>query len=168
MRQCRHKRDNPAYMAQVALSDWMTIPEAAEYLGASTRTVERRIAAGDIQARTRPRTGKRPETVCHPADVDKLLPGAHVVSNPVVGHRAPETALQRIPIAQIAPIPPPKNTVVEIGAVAVPITEKLWLDLDEACAYSGLGRSILKRLAKPVGPRGALRIHRKALEEFTG
>jgi hypothetical protein len=154
--------------AELSLADWPTIPEAAAKVGASQRTIERRIAAGEIETRTRPRPGKRPETVCHPRDIDKLLPPAHVM--PTNG----STALQ----VRRTEIGPTFDAAVErIASILtssrdtggnVAITEKLWLTLDEAAELSGLGYSVLKGLAKPVGPHGALRVQRKALEAFNG
>ncbi|MGH9639316.1 MAG: hypothetical protein ACRD3Y_04600, partial [Bryobacteraceae bacterium] len=62
------------------LSEWPTVEEAAARLGTSTRSIERRIEKGEIEAQKRPRAGKKPETVCHPRDVEKLLPPAPVVT----------------------------------------------------------------------------------------
>lgn len=157
------------------LAEWLTIPEAAARATTSTRSIERRIASGEIETRKRPRPGKKPETVCHPRDIEKLLPPAHVM----LGHVAPTAFAtrpapsgSRVPweaaLEKIATILSAKNSSEAIGAIPGSSSGKLWLTLDEAAERYDLGRSALRRLAKRVGPRGALRICRQTLEDYRG
>jgi hypothetical protein len=67
--------------ASEALASWLTKQEAADKLQTSVRSIERRIATGEVESRKRRKPGPKQqyETVVNPADVAQLLPVAHVM-----------------------------------------------------------------------------------------
>jgi hypothetical protein len=143
---------------ETALLDWPTIPAAAARLGVSERTLERRIAAGEIETRGRRRPGKRPETVCQPGDIARLMPPAHVASN--------KTALQ--------PAQRPEmdgwRMMTAVAALSSRRTGKSWLTLKEARDTSGLSVRLLRRLISAGEVQairdGAWKIDRASLEAW--
>jgi hypothetical protein len=58
---------------------WPTIEEAAARLNTSVRTMWRHAEARRIEMRKRARPGKKPENICNPADIERLMPAAHVM-----------------------------------------------------------------------------------------
>lgn len=123
-------------MAELALLDWLTVPEAAARLKTSERTVERRIAAGEIETQPRSRPGKRPETVCHPRDVGKLMPQAHLVKADTGSALAPMAGLEMWGM---------------LAGLAMRSSRgagKGWLTLTEASKSSGLSVRFLRRLIR--------------------
>lgn len=151
------------------IEQWPTIEEAAAQLQTSVRTLWRYKKEGAIQTRKRQRPGKKPENVCRPQDIARLMPSdVHVMPASAAGKEitirrpAPKTwegALERI--ATIMAVP-----------ASVAIGVKLWLSLDEAAAYSGLARADLLKLCQEekliARKSGGWKIQRKSLEEFEG
>jgi hypothetical protein len=169
------------------LTHWPTEAEAAAVIGCSVRTLQRYAGAGKIEIRTRPREGKKPENVCNPRDVDKLLPAAHVMppeddaerSNdrtppangvPAVNNFGNGKQIDTF-FAFIAAI----TTIVATRQNVAKPEPRLWLTLDEAAELSGLTAAYIRDRARvgainaaAGGPYGALRIQRASLEAFAG
>jgi len=172
----------------ISLADWPNEAQAAALLGTSVKTIIRYADAGKIETQKRPRQGKKPENVCNPRDIEKLLPQAHVMPEASNG-----TAITRMP-AEPARALDPAPILAMIRAIATAIeTErqivqipKLWLSLQEAAEYSGLTKSDLlfvcresfraqeKCAAQPlpgtlvVRKSGGWKIQRASLEAFAG
>ena len=148
-------------MAKGGLREWLPVSEACAALGKSQSTIER-IPSERLRSRLEPRPGRKPERMYYASDVERIKHEDADKEN----HRVPAVKAP----AQFA-IAPDTITAL-VNAVTeyrnAPPAQKLWLSLEEAAAYSGLGRSILKRLAKRAGPHGAWRISRKSLEAFEG
>jgi hypothetical protein len=152
------------------IETWPTIEQAAEQLQTSVRTLWRYKKEGAIQTKKRPRAGKKPENVCRPADIARLMPsdvqvmaGGPASKQITIRRPAPKTwegALERI------------ATMMTAQTASVAIGVKLWLSLDEAAEYSGLARTDLLLLCKQgkltARKSGGWKIQRKSLEEFEG
>ena len=167
-------------MSEIDVSQWPTLDEAAAQLQTSPRTLQRQHRRGMLELRKRPRSGRKPENVCNPADLERLQATAYVLPPETppkttngIATRVPragstrlsESILERLALA----LPPPA------GCPAVPLDRKLWLTLEEASAYSGFGRSVLERgiadgqlTAEKRGPRRAWIVQRASLEIFAG
>jgi len=164
------------------LSKWPNEAQAAEMIGASTKTVLRYVQAGKIEMRKRARRGLKPENVFNPADLQRLLPPAHVMPSetPIEtdGLPAPlKSASANGVLAIIRTIATAIET--ERQTVQMP---KLWLTLEEAAEISGLRPSYLRDscvdpeyyeegrnlIGVRGGPHGALRIRRASLQAFAG
>ena len=142
------------------LEHWLTLAETASRLQRSEKTILRMCAAGELQRRDRPRPGKKPETVIHPADVDRLeqaMRAPHVM--PAVGSNGGAASTALAPIAPTALAELPHTTGVAIRTeTPMPIDRllaslsrasappPLWLTIAEASEYSGLSQSLLRRL----------------------
>ena len=130
---------------------WWTKEEAAAILGCSTRAIERRAAAGEIDSREMARHGKRPATVYLAADVERLrsemdttgrgpselaavtrpgvlVNGAAVVESTSLGALATIAASLRGGVAMAAP--------------------RRWCTLAEAAADSRLSARFLRQLCR--------------------
>jgi len=154
-------------------------------LGTSVKTIIRYADAGKIETQKRPRPGKKPENVCNPRDIERLMPKAHVMP----AESANGTAIARMS-AEPAKTLDPDSVLAMIRAIATAIeTErqivqipKLWLSLEEAAEYSGLAVRFLRdAIIAPenyregenligirAGRRGSWRIQRASLEAFEG
>ncbi len=163
----------------VLSGEWLSMAEAAEKLGKSPKTIEAMVTNKQISSKLVPREGRKPERVYEAADVTRLVAQAQ--------ERAKRPPQERVPTAPKTMLPMPSWDIpvaVELAAAArkladglagqrpVPVTDKLWLDLDEAHAYSGLARGDLKRLcvsgALTARKSGGWRIRRASLEAFEG
>ena len=132
-------------MAQDKYATWYSKQEAAQRLGISERTLERKIEAGEISTAQRRIPGRKPMTVCSPADVDRL---AEATAQPVV---------ETLPAEETLPVRQTKTKSVAGAAAASPAallqvlaanldrTPKLYLTLEEASAYTGLTQAYLMR-----------------------
>ncbi len=156
---------NTTNAALSELSNWLTLDEAARELGTSTKTIERRIALGEIEAGKRATPGKKPVTVCHPEDVAKYKPDAHLMP---VSAKSEARAL--------APSVNPLDALAAmLGAVLSarpePTPAARWLTLAEASARSGLSPKILERairrkLLNAVKDGSEWKIKSSRLDEF--
>lgn len=165
--------------AGATLASWWTKQEAADRLQTSIRSIERRIAAGEIEAKKRRRSGPKQsyETVVNPTDIQKLMPAAHVVP---ATEPTPATSSERVEFAptstNIYEIFNALLTTLATGATASrqpTASEKPWLTLEEAAARSGLTVPLLKELCKSRKLRAIRdgrewKIHRKVLDAFEG
>ncbi len=167
-------------MAQMAqsLADWPTIEEAAAQLNTSVRTMWRHAEARRVEMRKRPRPGKKPENVCNPRDVEKLMPAAHVMPPEKAGA---ETGLARR-VQNGAPHPW-QGALERIATIlsaqqdgridTIGPTQQLWLSLKEASTLAGLSRKYLLRACEEgrlesVRDGRRRRIRRASLEAFAG
>ena len=142
------------------LAHWLTVSEAAARLARSEKTILRMASAGQLQRRDRPRAGKKPEAVIHPADVERLeqaMHAPHVLPPTAATGNQASTALApnaTTPVAQ-----PPHTTGVAIrtetpmpvDALIASLTRAsgpppLWLTIAQASEYSGLSQALLRRL----------------------
>jgi|SRR5579884_330049 len=148
------------------LSQWPTIAEAAAALQTSSRSIERRIAAGEIEARHRPRPGRKPETVCNPADIERLKPQPFVM--PETAANGALTKAEKIPAAGALDL----IAAAIAGAHHTGPPARTWLTAAEAAEASGLSIRLLKRLAS-AGQIAAVRdkrqwkFHREKLAAWT-
>jgi hypothetical protein len=161
----------------IDVSKWPSEAEAASMLGTSIKTIIRYAAAGKIETRKRPRPGKKPENVCNPRDIEKLLPTAHVM--PVEAEDVTATiALRKSQspngnadgaalLAFIRTIATAIETERQIAQMP-----RLWLTLEEARSYSGRSRSWLLRMCREgrlvAEKDGGWKIRRESLEGFEG
>ncbi|MBV8895799.1 MAG: hypothetical protein JO051_04755, partial [Acidobacteriaceae bacterium] len=134
-------------MAQsTELSEWLTIADAAAALLTSERSITRRIKTGEIEARHRPRPGRKPLTVCNPADIERLQPPAHVMPD-----YSSNAAL--VPASERIPAGPTLHDVIAAMATAAaarptPKQEtRPWISLTEAAAATGLPKHFLRASA---------------------
>lgn len=167
-------------------SGYMPLPMVLNELGKGAKTVERLVKGGELRSKWVPRPGMKPERVYSAEDLMKLKE-AHA-------KRRERTALA-------IPIRPPQQTdrlalvmkefmerinmrvdrlqlqateaaVAAAEPAPVRITEKLWLSLKEAIAYSGLAGADLIQQAKDgkITSRKSAgwRFLRRSLEAFEG
>lgn len=168
------------------LREWLTLKETIEALEKSSTTVERLVASQRLRSKLEPRPGRKAERVYHAGDVERLKRAEEE------GRRQPALVLPKAPPvpavpAPLALAPETRDLARELmerlaGPRPVALTEKLWLNLDEAAEYSGLARTFLRdSCVEPEhykegenligirgGPHNALRIQRKSLEAFQG
>lgn len=160
-------------------SGYLTLGDTLTELGKSVKTVERLVASGDLESKLIPREGRKPERVYSAAAVARLKSE---------NDRRRERRQATVPATRQIPAPPritslaiPPDTITTIrdamsqflASPPVRITDKLWLTLKEARAYSGLGRKDLLDLAEAgeiqTRKSGRRRLFRRAsLEAFQG
>jgi helix-turn-helix protein len=151
-------------------NEWLTVEEASRAMGKSARTVERLAESGAIETKFQPVAGRKPVRLFRAGDVEQ----------PKKVEKKPKPAHALVIEHQPKPVPPPAQQLT-LPALAemlfalrseVPLTEKLWLSLEEAQALSGLARNDLLRLCqeKKLTARksGGWRILRRSLEAFEG
>jgi hypothetical protein len=165
------------------LETWPTEAEAAAQLATSVKTIARLAAKGKIEVRKRPRAGKKPENVCNPDDVQKLMPAPRVMPPDELEELETQEWLNA-PMGKpaTASLVPANAAAVFtlIGTIAKAMetqreivrTPKLWLTLDEAADFSGLPRSAVADFAAEgritAMKRGAWFVNRASLEAFAG
>lgn len=169
-------------MPKADYSTWLTKQQAADAIGVSTKTVEQLAKDRKIQAAR----WKRPETgativVYHPGDVQRIREERNPDAEPFV---LPAESLHFPSDSKaVAVSTPPQNFMDFLHAVAsqnsekrseVRLSERLFLSLEQAADYTGLGVGHLRRLIadgkliplKGAGPRGAAVIRRADLEKL--
>ena len=152
------------------LDDWKTQAEAAEILKCSQKTVGRMAAQKKIQRVLRRVPGRKPMPVFNPDDIEALRAEMVKVEPFPVRERGEEKALVRQTrqrgvdlLAQLLAdrISP---------ASAVPVGQKIFLNLKEAAEYSGLPKAWLMREIKSGNIKamkaGGWRIRRSDLEQL--
>ena len=152
------------------LDDWKTQAEAAEILKCSQKTVGRMAAQKKIQRVLRRVPGRKPMPVFNPDDIEALRAEMVKVEPFPVRERGEEKALVRQTrqrgvdlLAQLLAdrISP---------ASAVPVGQKIFLNLKEAAEYSGLPKAWLMREIKSGNIKamkaGGWRIRRAELEQL--
>jgi hypothetical protein len=129
-------------------STWPTKQAAATLIGVSTKTIENYVKEGKIkQAKWKRPTGGPRLAVYNPEDVNRLahrMSAAVIVDSP--GAAPPATGHE-----QLAPIAPPLNGAALIEALlrsvqkASETSEKLFLTIPEAAAFTGLTETYIRR-----------------------
>jgi hypothetical protein len=159
------------------ISEWPTEAEAAAAIGVSIRTLQRYAEKGQIEIRSRPREGKKPENVCNPRDVDRLLPTAYIMAEQEEPVQAP-APVHRNGHAKADAFFAFISTITSIATVAAGqnggIVAKPWIRLEEAAEASGLEPAEIATLCRE-GRISALRhwrhgwrVNRASLMEFRG
>ena len=161
---------------QLDLSTWPAKPEAARLLGIGERTLDRQIKrTGAPEVRRRPRCdGRKPEPVCNPEDLARLLEArkrAVAVSSGGAADVTPVMALAR----SVDDGPAIARVLEAVASISRPIAGKvavlpLYLTLKQASGYSGLSMALLQRLASAGGvlavKDNGWKIQRAALDEL--
>ena len=130
------------------LDDWKTQAEAAEILKCSQKTVGRMAAQKKIQRVLRRVPGRKPMPVFNPDDIEAIRAETAQPEAFPVKERSEEKALARVPrqsgvdlLAQLL-----ADRISPAGAV--PVEQKVFLNLKEAAEYSGLSKAWLLREIK--------------------
>ena len=150
------------------LDNWLTKSAAAAELQVSEKTIERLAAKNEIERRTRRRTGARPQPVYNPSDVAKIKESQNAET--FVVPKSEKTAAK--PSKALVPVRPDLGAFLQALSPSehVPLTDKLFLNLKEAARYSGLPRSLIRRLihAQKLNAikAGGWRIKRTDLEQL--
>ena len=152
------------------LDDWKTQAEAAEILKCSQRTIGRMAGQKKIQRMLRRVPGRKPMPVFNPDDIEALRAEMVQVEPFPVRERGEGKALARQTsqgrvdlLAQLLAdrIPPGR---------AVPVEQKVFLNLKEAAEYSGMPKAWLMREIKSGKIKaikaGGWRIRRSDLEQL--
>jgi excisionase family DNA binding protein len=162
------------------LSHWLSKREAATTIGVSTKTVETLAREGRLQMQTwrRPSTGVM-ISVYHPDDVERERAARNPGAKPFVMPADSEERTSDVAIAKPRTDAPATlwdamvTRLLETSGASeksVPISEKLFLTVPEAVAYSGLPVTYIEHLLKEgrLGQRfGRLwRIKRTELESY--
>jgi excisionase family DNA binding protein len=123
-------------------SEWPTVEEAAQQLGASTRTIARWIAERRIATQRRPVRGRKPVVVVDPQDVERIKSEQQT---PVVltEAAAPSQKSDNALAVRAAPGGELAQLVSCFEALRAPAPLKPWLTTNEASAFSGLTRGWL-------------------------
>jgi hypothetical protein len=153
----------------VDFSQWIPKQDAAEQLGYSYRTLERKIIKLKLRTAQRDVPGRHPITVIHPGDFEKLkrlvIPAAPA---PIEEEDSKELAPRLM-------LPPAVREFAAslLGTLPYP-PRKLFLTLKEAADYSGLPQTDLERLidsgelkARETRNGTAKMISRRSLEALT-
>ena len=170
------------------LSTWKTKTEAAALLQVSEKTIERMAVDGDSPAEGKVRRafrripGRRDLPVYSPADLAKIA-GTTIEATPIDdSHQAKLPAIVRKVSKSLGndrmEMMRPQDRTVLLSAMAeaeiVPVHMRLYLSVDEAIRFSGLGRHHLEKLIqggklellKGAGPNGSDVIRRLDLERL--
>lgn len=143
------------------LSAWLTKDQAAEALHASVSTIERMIRRGELENAHRTTKGRKPETVCNPAQIAARI---EQPSNP--GYLTPGSASATgtpatASLAQVTKTPGPAQAPIQAllaalsQAIAPPRPAKYYT-LEQAGKATGLSVQYLRRIIK-AGSLSAIR-----------
>ncbi len=146
---------------------WLTKARAAHQIGVTTKTVEQLAKAGKLrQVLWRRPSGGALLAVYHPEDVERVAlerpgrrTGAVIVEPPA---QRPNGNGHALAISQKRDIPPSDElgrwliTTAAQGVASQKTSQKLYLTLAEASAYSGLSEAYLRRQCQSGWP-GALK-----------
>jgi excisionase family DNA binding protein len=141
------------------LSTWLTETDAAKRIGVSVRTIRRMASKGEVERRSRPISGRRPEAVYSPEDVDRLTAEKPFLLPP--GNELPAVQAPLHPslvqtLMFLREVQAPMYTHIEeamatirksldAGPSARPERARPWMTIREASAYTGLTRGFLRR-----------------------
>ena len=130
------------------LNDWKTQAEAAEILKCSEKTVRRMAAQKKIERVLRRVPGRKPMPVFNPDDIEAIRAETAQPKPFPVGKRVEEKALaprsRQSGIDLLAQLLADRIS----PARAVPVEQKVFLNLKEAAEYSGLSKAWLMREIK--------------------
>jgi hypothetical protein len=154
-------------------SKWPSKFDLVKDLGLSERTLERKIAAGELRREFRNVPGRKPISIIHPEDAAKLkaetleaIPAekSEVTRKPPHGDMAPLIAA--LTDAFVAALSKVQTIQLPESRTAPP--DKLWLSLKEAIKYSGLPGEYLRQKCEDHTidsfRRGRWYIRRESLE----
>lgn len=157
----------------VIAREWINLEQATAQLGKSPKTIERLVSAGHLRSRLEPREGRKPERLYHSGDLERIK--AEAIPAPAA---EPKRAIVPAKTQELTISP---HTVTTLNDVmtrwlnrdqAVGVREKLWLNLDEAHAYSGRSKRwllVMCREGKLTAQKdGGWKIRRASLEAFAG
>jgi len=180
----------PSTATFVVPPGYLPINDTVGALGRSIKTVERLVAAGELDSKLIAREGRKPERVYSASDIERLKREnmrrrerrlATIPSNRQISAPPPATASVAISPDSLTALREAMSQLV-LQRSAVPISQKLWLTLQEAAEYSGLSQTYLREscirpgdyregenlIGVRGGPHGALRIQRASLDAFSG
>jgi excisionase family DNA binding protein len=155
------------------LSAWLTIPEMAAATGKSIRSIERLITLHKITVAKRPVQGMKPVTVIPPEEAEKHRA---VLLRPTVEPQADNLPIRqpdRLPTKATLHQPDTRAILKALEQLRVPLSQKVYLTVQEASSYLGFPQSEIKRLLNAgVIPsirlsNGWRRIARKELDHYT-
>ena len=132
-------------------ADWPTREEAAALLNVSTRTIDRYIREGQIEAAHKRQPGRKFRTVCNPRDLERLKPQTHVMPALELQRQQQTAAIARPPMAGTPPLQPQDvaqllHLMASLAAPAPPqASYTRFLTLEQAANYTGLTRAFLER-----------------------
>ena len=130
--------------------EWIPKAQFAQELNISEKTVERLVAQGHIRSSYRRVPGRRSMVILHPDDCAKMR----------------DESLRPQPIPANSPTPKRQKKTL----IPQPLQAKVFLDLQEASAYSGLPEGLLKDLIRRgqlwAIKRGRYFLKREALEDL--
>lgn len=166
-------------------STWLTKQQAADAIGVSTKTIEKFTDDGKLQQAEwkRPEGGPR-IVVYHPRDVERLSkernPDAHPFVLPAADEKPAAHTSKAVAVRQPNTEQFMQALAAAVGGASqnsqkqaeVRLAERLYLTIEQAADYTGLGVGYLRRqisegkleLMKGAGPRGADVLRRKDLE----
>ena len=149
------------------LEQWVTIPEAVERTNISQRTIERRIAEGDLRTQKRPMPGRKPLVVIHPEDLATLT---QQTLRPIVESRQGDnlpTRQTKTPNRQ----PDMAGLLAALATPRVTLDKKIYLTIKEASAFLGLPQTHIRAQIKaekiPATKLAGWRIRRVDLEAYS-
>lgn len=156
------------------LSAWLTSKEAASRLGVKYRTLLDFVQRGYLHPEKISRAGVAggPVSMFDPAEVESLAARRTAAGTAIVPVSAPgPLAKNPEPVnfmqssVQDAPIQAQPD---ESKRYPLPIDRKLWLTMEEAVAYTGLGAFYIRAQAqgRRIGPNTAIVYRREDLEEI--
>jgi predicted DNA-binding transcriptional regulator AlpA len=167
---------------------FVTLSEACEILGRSDSTIERYVAQKKLEQRIIRQPGSRRTVRTYPKAALIELRKAEERKKDVRPPSAVAPKPPAVALALAAPVAATSQALEKVAAgivgftsafdsftqrkPSVPITEKLWLSLEEAEELSGLARATLLKLAQSGAvaalKSGGWRLQRKSLEAFNG
>lgn len=134
------------------VTNWLSKADAASFLKISIRALERKIEAKEVETAPRPRDGKRPETVCNPQDIERLMAKpAHVMpadSSTAIATRPPEKYGRAVALEVMAAVAAMRGIQLQ--------SERRWLTLPESAERSGITKRSLQLAIKDEQHRAAL------------
>jgi hypothetical protein len=153
--------------AVVLARGWLATEEVMRELGKARRTIQELAQQGKLHWKMSVREGMRPERVYNARDVEDLK--AETQPKPLPRLERPKALPSAggwdVPVMVELAIATKKLAESIAAPRPLPLSEKLWLSLDEAVEYSGLARADLERLCQMADEgRGQVLAEAVALE----
>ncbi len=164
------------------LNHWLTKREAAQLLAVAEKTIERMADRAEIQKATRKRPGLPAQVVYHPGDLERIKvareepPGAFLVPSGTRPTGVPALSAQTRPtgVPHVSDAAWRALATIAGATAGVRLAERLYLTMEEAARFTGLGESHLRRqikagrlaVLKGAGYKGADVIRRADLEKL--
>jgi hypothetical protein len=168
--------------AQIINEEYVTLGDAEKALGKSSRSVYRLVNAGHLRYRENPQSGEREY---HAGDLLRIKENGILARRETVtrdSETTPQARRDTVPPLEIVPktetflmdLVTHAATAVAGATVSrpVPVTQKLWLTIDEASSYSGRTKAWLERASRAGTIQaeldGGWKIRRESLEAYGG